>query len=52
MTETDFMKETIEAKCLHQAMVLVLAKVGQQGILKRFSVFYREHCTCVISLAS
>ena len=26
VTETDFMKETIEAKCLHQAMVLLLAE--------------------------
>ena len=30
----------------------VAREVGQQGILKSFFLFYREHCKCVISLAS
>ena len=31
VTETDFMKEAIEAKCLHQAMVLVLPEKANRA---------------------
>ena len=39
VTETDFMKETIEAKCLHQAMVRVLARRPTGHTEEFFSVF-------------